>query len=64
MLPTTYEAFQIEDDLMALFALNSVDPYLMLKNVASHQGVYCLPPIQQVLDMSAGSKMDGKLLDE
>ena len=35
---------------------NSVDPDEMPQNVASHQGLHCLPLIQQFLDTS-GSKL-------
>ena len=36
---------------------NIVDPDEMLQNVASHQGLHCLPIIQQFLDTTSGSKL-------
>ena len=36
---------------------NSVDPDEMLQNAASHQGLNCLPLIQQFLDTTLGSKL-------
>ena len=36
---------------------NSVDPDEILQNVASHQGLHCLPLIQQFLDTTLGSKL-------
>ena len=36
---------------------NSVDPYETPQNVASHQGLHCLPLIKQFLDITSGSKL-------
>ena len=36
---------------------NTVDPDEMPQNVASHQGLHCLPLIQQLLDTTSGSKL-------
>ena len=36
---------------------NSVDPDEMPQNVASHQGLHCLPLIQQFLDTVSRSKL-------
>ena len=36
---------------------NSVDPDQMPQNVASDQGLHCLPLIQHFLDTSTGSKI-------
>ena len=36
---------------------NIVDTYEMLQNVASHQGLHCLPLIQQFLDTTSDSKL-------
>ena len=36
---------------------NSVDPYEMPQNAASHQGLYCLLLVQQFLDTISGSKL-------
>ena len=41
---------------------NSKDPDQMPQNVASDQGLHCLPFIQQFLDPTIGSKMDVKIL--
>ena len=38
--------------------VNSVDPDQKLMNLASDQGLHCLPLIQQFLDMLTGSQMD------
>ena len=35
---------------------NSVDPDEMPQNAPSHQGLHCLPLIQQFLDTTLGSK--------
>ena len=43
---------------MGQTGLSSVDPDQMPQNVASDQGLYCLPLIQQLLDTSTGSKND------
>ena len=37
--------------------VNSVDPDEMPQNVASHQGLHCLPLIQHFLDTTSGSKL-------
>ena len=34
-----------------------IDPDEMSQNVASHQGLHCLPLIQQFLDTTLGSKL-------
>ena len=36
---------------------NSVDPDETPQNAASHQGLHCLPFIQQILKTTAGSKL-------
>ena len=36
---------------------NTVDPDETPQNAASHQGLHCLPLIQQVLDTTSGSKL-------
>ena len=36
---------------------NSVAPNEMLQNATSHQGLHCLPLIQQFLDTALGSKL-------
>ena len=36
---------------------NSVDPDEMLQHTASHQGLLCLPLIQQFLDTTTGSTL-------
>ena len=36
---------------------NSEDPDEMPQNAASHQGLHCLPLIQQILDTTSGSKL-------
>ena len=36
---------------------NSADPDEMLQNTASHDGLHCLPLIQQFLDTTSGSKL-------
>ena len=36
---------------------NSIDPDETLQNVASYQGLHCLPLIQQFLDTTSGSKL-------
>ena len=36
---------------------NHVDPGEMPQNVVSHQGLHCLPLIQQFLDTTSGSKL-------
>ena len=36
---------------------NSVNPDEMLQNVASHDGLYSLPLIQQFFDITSGSKL-------
>ena len=36
---------------------NSVDPDETPQNVASHQGLHCLPLIQQFIDTASGSKL-------
>ena len=37
---------------------NSIDPDQMPKNVASDQGLYCLPHIQHFLNTYTGSKIE------
>ena len=36
---------------------NSIDPDEMSQNVVSHQGLHCLPLIQQFLDHTLGSEL-------
>ena len=52
----------LDDELLSLGIClwawaNSVDPDEMLQNAASHQGLHCLPIIQQFLDTTSGSKL-------
>ena len=51
---TEYHIYQLYSDRQTW--ANSVDPDEMLQNAASHQGLHCLPLIQQFLDTTSGSK--------
>ena len=53
---TTYRIYHMYSDRQAW--ANSVDPDEMPLKAASHQGLHCLPPIQQFLDTISGSKLN------
>ena len=55
LLKHKYHIYSVYSDRQA--SANSVDPDEMPQNAASHQGLHCLPLIQQFLDTTSGSKL-------
>ena len=51
-----YRIYHMYSDRQAL--ANKVDPDETPLKAASHQGLHCLPPIQQFLGTTSGSKLN------